>query len=502
MATDGRPDQRAGSGGHDIIKRVATYAPGSVIPAALTLVTSMVFTRLFTADVYGLFSLALVTATMVKTAMSSWMKLSIAKFLPQEPNPVNRQQLKRAILLGALLMLLAEVVVGAIAVFLVTTIWQQDEGSLAGPALAWVLASSTFDVFCTVFAAEHRAKEYVSYQLFASVTTFCLRLILVFTVFQGRISVMFWSLVVAEGVLLPLLWLRAGLPSPRTLLRLPREPQTRRLSRAFLAFGLPMTLWLVASILMDVGDRFVIDALLGPSAVGIYDANYRLIAGVVALAIVPVSLTLYPYLMSVSASDNPEHVGLVIGVIVENLLLLGTLAVGITFLFQHELALLLGVEFRQGSVIMPVVLAGVFAFNVGSFVQKPYEIVGRTGVMVLFAYLAAGLNIALNFALIPLVGYLGAAYATLIAYLFYTVVVGRLGRRIYAWHLAAKALAARAAVVAGAVGAIFAMRAMLADHRWPGFALAVVASAVLCAWVLIVVRRGVLTVPKLETATK
>lgn len=501
MPTDSRPDHRAGSGGNDIIKRVVTYAPGSVIPAVLTLVTSMVFTRLFTADEYGLFSLALVTATMVKTAMSSWMKLSIAKFLPQEPDAGKQQRLKRAILLSAMLMLAAELVVGTLGVVLVTHVWQQDEGSLAVPALAWVLASSTFDVFCTVFAAEHRAKEYVSYQLFASVTTFCLRLALVFTLFYGQISVMFWSVVVAEGMLVPLMWWRAGLPSPRTMLRLPTEPETRRLSRAFLGFGLPMTLWLVASILMDVGDRFVVDALLGPAAVGVYDANYRLIAGVVALAIVPVSLTLYPYLMSVSASDHPEHVGLVIGVIVENLMLLGTVAVGITFLFRQDLALLLGAEFREGSVIMPVVLAGVFAFNVGSFVQKPYEIVGRTGVMVLFAYVAAGVNIALNFALIPIVGYMGAAYATFLAYVLYTLCVGRLGRRIFAWQLAAKVLMVRAAVVVVAVAAIYGVRIVLAEHRLLGFALAVAASALLCSWVLVVVRRGVLTVPRLENPT-
>lgn len=494
----GEPERSptAHSGGRAILRRVVTYSPASLVPAALTLATSMVFTRIFDARVYGLFSLALATATILQTSLSNWLKLSIAKFLPPEHGPAGQERVKRTIVLGAGLMVGSQGLISVVLLFVAALIWPAEQQALAGPALVWVMISSVFDVLSTVLSAEHRAKDYVRYQLIANIATFALRLGLVFTLFQGNISVMFWSLIIAQGALLPLLWIRTALPSPLALLGFARSAEIRRSAKAFIAFGLPMTLWLVASLLMDVGDRFVIDAILGSAAVGVYDANYRLIVGMVALMIVPISLTLYPYLMSITGKGMDEHVGAVLGVVIDNLLLLGVLAVGMTYLFQHELALLLGPGFREGSRIMPIVLAGVFAFNIGSFVHKPYEIAGRTATMVTFAYLAAGLNIALNFALIPIVGYIGAAYATLLAYVFYSVVVGALGRRVISWHISVKPTLVHVGVVIGCVAGIALIRAVLADHRLGSLVFAACAAAALCAWVLTVIRRSVLSVPR------
>ena len=84
---------------------------------------------------------------------------------------------------------------------------------------------------------------------------------------------------------------------------------------------------------------------------------------------------------------------------------------------------------------MPVVLAGVFLFNIGTFAHKPFEILGRTRTMVVVAFIAAAINLAMCFALVPLLGYAGAAWATLLAYLSYTVVGRALGRRLIASHL-------------------------------------------------------------------
>ena len=266
--------------------------------------------------------------------------------------------------------------------------------------------------------------------------------LLVSAIFNMDTRLMFWSVVISHCFLLPIMWVRGGFPAPQRLALMLRSSEIRGTALAFLAFGLPMTVFFLSSVLLDVGDRYVVNFFMGPGAVGVYDANYRLIAGVVVLMVAPITITLHPHLMKIAGSGDTKTVEQMIGNVIENLLLVGALTVGLTFLLHEDIArVLLGHEFRAGSVVMPAVVAGVFFFNIGTFAHKPFEIVGRTRVMLVFGVIAAAANIGLCFALIPLLGYVGAAYATLLSYLLYTVCVGYLGRRIFPWRVNLRRLA-------------------------------------------------------------
>ncbi len=255
------------------------------------------------------------------------------------------------------------------------------------------------------------------------------------------------------------------------------------MARAFLTFGLPMTIFFVSSVLLDVGDRYVLNYLRGPGSVGVYDANYRLISGVVILMVAPVTIALHPYLMRIAGDKDGKLVEQAIGIVVENLLLMGALTVGLTILLHRDIArVVLGPQFRAGSVVMPAVVAGVFLFNIGTFVHKPFEIVGRTRVMLVFAVIAAVANIGLCFALIPSLGYNGAAYATLLAYALYTACVGFLGRRIFPWRVnLGRVVTFGGALIAGLVAIYFLRRAMSGIPYEGSLTVTVVAS---CAFAL------------------
>jgi O-antigen/teichoic acid export membrane protein len=163
--------------------------------------------------------------------------------------------------------------------------------------------------------------------------------------------------------------------------------------------------------------------------------------------------------MSISGGGDNKRIGDIIEFIIENLLILGCLAVGLCAIFNKDIAnILLGPEFREGSVIMPIVLAGVILFNVGTFAHKPFEIAKRTIPMLLVGLGSAAGNIGLNFLLIPRFGYVGAAYATLAAYAFYTYVIGFLGKRLIPWRFYWKRLSPKIAAVAGGLFAIYLIR--------------------------------------------
>jgi len=212
------------------------------------------------------------------------------------------------------------------------------------------------------------------------------------------------------------------------------------------------------------------------------------------LMVAPITITLHPYLMRIAGSGDTALIERVIGNVVENLLLVAALTVGLTVLLHKDIArVLLGPEFRAGSVVMPAVVAGVFFFNIGTFVHKPFEIVGRTRVMLVFGVISAAANIGLCFALIPLFGYLGAAYATFLSYLVYTVCVGYLGRRIFRWRVNLRRLATYGAIMVCGVAAIYFLREAMGGlaYGW-SLAVTVVASCALASAYLLALLRAML----------
>lgn len=473
-----------------ILLRIATYAPGSLVPAALTLVTSMVFTRVFSAAAFGTYSMFLVVANPVKLVLTTWLSQSIGKFLPSASTVQGRQEAKEAIFCSTMVIIGVESVLGVGAFAVAYPLLPSGQRGLLLPMVAFVVVTSLFEILGTVFAAEHRAKDYVSYKLIDSVVTFGLRLLLVSALINMDIRLMFWSVVLSNLVLIPFMWARSGLLRPSRILRAMNTPHTRRLTWAFVRFGVPMTLWFLSSILLDVGDRYVINYLLGKAPVGVYDANYRLIAGSAALLVVPITMTLHPYLMSVSARGDAEHIGKVIGTIVENLLIVGVLAVGLTWVFHTDIALImLGAEFREGSVVMPLVLAGVFFFNIGTFVHKPFEIQGRPGTMVAFGAISAVANLVFCFVLIPPYGIVGAAYATLLAYLLYPVGVGVLGRRIFPWRIDLRRTLTHGALTCGGLALLWMVRGTMLERLpyWADLSVSVLAAGALAGVSLLAV---------------
>lgn len=449
--------------GHALVRRILIYLPGSVIPAILTLVTSMVFTRIFSPAEFGMFSLAgVVVAIPLKTISTTWLVQSVGKFLPSQHTGDGRRKTLEAVFLATSVIAIGQCLLGAAAILFGRAVLPERWHEFLVPVAVFVLAISLFEILTAVLAAEARATEYTTYKLVDSVVTLGLRLLFVSSVFSMDVTLMLVSVAISNGVLVPLMWRRAGLPSLRGLPHAVRSAETRSVARSFVGFGFPMTLWLFSSILLDVGDRWVLKALLGSGAVGIYDANYRLIGGVAALLVVPVTITVHPYVMGLSGVIDKAQVGRVLGTVIDNLVIVALVAVGMTFAVRKDMALiLLGPEFRDGSVIMPVVLAGVFLANIGTFAHKPFEIVGRTRPMVVVGFLAAGANLVFCLVLIPVTGYIGAAYATLLAYLLYTVLVGALGRRIIVWHLNWKRIVTQGVIIVCGVAIITVVREMI-----------------------------------------
>src|SRR4051794_15145088 len=187
-----------------LVRRIVAYAPSSLLPAVLTLATSMVFTRLFSAAAFGVYSLFLTVAVPVKLVMTTWVQQALGKYLPPERTVEGRRRVKDAIFVSGGIVFFCESVLGLLALAFVGLALGEGQRSFLAAMIGFVVGSSVFELLPMVLVAEHRATAYSTFRVTDSVLTFALRLLLVSALVRMDLTLMFWSVVMSNAVLVPL----------------------------------------------------------------------------------------------------------------------------------------------------------------------------------------------------------------------------------------------------------------------------------------------------------
>lgn len=467
-----------------LVGQVLAYIPGSILPAFIGFASAAIFTRIFSTDEYGRYSLVLSVTTLGTALVSQWLQQAINRYLPGASDIATRQAIKRVAAMGVILVsgLLGS---GTLIVLSLRNLVPAEWREFVLPGALLIVTTSAFNPLGVVLQAEMQARQFSYYTLANAIGKLILSMLIVFTITRAP-SGMVWGAVFSTAMLLPLLWYRAGLPLPNLIFH--KELWSNYWSgiKQFAAYGFPMIGWFLAATMLNVGDRYIIQWFRGSTEVGIYSANYNFIQGAVGLMAAPILLAAHPFLMRAWGEGDRDNAGRWLGIIAEWFAVTGILIVGATWLFSSDLATwFLGPEFRAGHVIMPVVIAGIIAWQMSMYTQKPLEFSERTGFMFALSLAAAGLNFILNIIFVPLYGYAVAAYTTFVSYLVYAIITSIAGQRILRWQIKGKLIVAITVVTALAVIVLSHLRLLVQDS-WGygvgiimaiiGYAIVVVAS--------------------------
>jgi len=230
-----------------------------------------------------------------------------------------------------------------------------------------------------------------------------------------------------------------------------RLPLQLRGARIVLGPALTLGALQALSIINYNFDAVLLGFLSGPTTVGWYSAAYKPVT--VALAM-PLTyfVGLFPALSSAFAVNKDEFRD-----IVSRSLRLATslsipLGVGGAMLAEPIIMLLFGPAYAQSVPVLRILVWSVVLVILRGTFQHALNAANLTAVDLRCAMVSAGLNVALNIALIPRYGMSGAASATVVAEIVWvTLVVGRLNHYVlqinllqYLWRpvLAGAAMAA------------------------------------------------------------
>lgn len=404
------------------------YLPVQAAQALVGFGGVAVLTRLMPTDMYGRYALAIAVMHLGGMALFAWLDAAVARFHARS----DRRRGLAAHLRTAYLVYagLAAVTLTAGAIALLWLPFNADLKTALGFALAALTLKSALHIGQETRRAAGQVAAYSGLET--------LNLLLGFAVGVGLL------LATPLGAAGPLAGMAIGaavtlvFDLPGQFAKMKNGKARARRAAIYLAYGLPVSISLVFEHLLSAGDRFLIAAMLGESAVGVYAAGYGLADRTLDIifiwlgaAAAPLTIAALEHNGMAAARELAGRTARIMGLIAF------PAAAGLALVAAPLAGVMIGADFRAGAVtILPwIALAGLMNGMMTYYFHEAFTLKRRTRAMAGIMAVAAVLNVGLNLAFLPLFGIAGAAAATVLAYGFGLVACAILGRRIFALPL-------------------------------------------------------------------
>lgn len=263
------------------------------------------------------------------------------------------------------------------------------------------------------------------------------------------------------------------------------------LLKELLKFGLPIVPVGLSGIALQLVDRPILKLLMDDSAVGIYQANYRL--GIfMALITGMFEFAWRPFFLS--HAKDPDAKRLFARVMTYYLAVCAVVFLVLTFFLEDVIQYkffgqryILPPQYWEGLAIVPFVLLSYTFMGIGTILNAGIQIEKKTMYLLPTSLSGSITKIVLTFLLVPVFGIMGAAYATLAGYIMVEVTLFMVVQRFYYIDYEYSRILILTLVTAGAYAA-----AVLLD---PGILLK---GAILVAWGIGLFRYGFFTAGERE----
>lgn len=411
-----------------LLRHTSLYSIGTLLITLASIVSFPIFTRIFSVAEYGIFGLVNVTLGFLVGVGKLGLQKSIVRYYAEIDNGQrhsNRVEFFSTVVFGMVAVGLVMTTLSALFVLFSPSHWW------GSPSVQHLIVLASPLVFIRVIDSAmlnllNAEQKSALYSVFTVIRKYLgLAFILGFLFFITRSLHGFYiASIIAEGLALAFI---VEYYARQHVFRL-REfsPQ---LFRSMLVFGAPLLVSELSSVLLAMGGRYVINYQLGPQPLGTYSAAYNfsdyiqsIIVNAFAAAIVPMYLRMWEDKGREATRDFLRQ-GLRYYILVAFPIVAGMAAVG-----PGLLAFLASDKYQASASLLLLIISGMMVaggtpiFSAGIYIEKLTKVVMYTVLGV------AAVNIALTLLLLPHMGIEGAALATLVSYLLYSISTAYFGR--------------------------------------------------------------------------
>lgn len=389
------------------------YAVGAVLQAVLNFALLPLYTKQLSPEEFGIFRLAVLAASLAGAVFYLGAYSSLTRFYFDSSVAEER---KTAAGTAAILTLFG----GTLQMVVIALLATPTSSMLLGSpdyALHLVLALATSaltfinQIFLLMLRLQRRSVAVVAINVCALFGTVAAVLALVLFWPQGVIGALAAGLIGQAVVTPALVWLA-------------RDAFAWRLGRAQarqqLAFGLPALVIGLGYYALDSAGRFMFARMGTLSDLGILAFGYTIGMVVQMLFVQPFGQIWNPMRLEYRNHPDSARLSALVGTYYA---LAGLAFVAGISLFAPELVAILGTrsEYAEAKRIVPIILISHLVYGAISLVDLGIHVRNRLRYHVAIFWVSVGINLALNYVLIPRFGYMGSAWATLVSY---TLLVG------------------------------------------------------------------------------
>jgi len=208
----------------------------------------------------------------------------------------------------------------------------------------------------------------------------------------------------------------------------------RKLLLKMLDYSFPILVVGVAGMVNQNIDKILLLFLLPESQdpmfqVGIYGANYKL-AVLMNMFIQAFRYAFEPFFFSRSSSESADDPK-IYAIVMKYFVIFG-LIIFLGMMFYLDIVkLLIAAEYHEGLKVVPLILLANLFFGIFFTLSIWFKLKDMTRYGAYIALLGAVITLALNFLLIPTMGYMGSAVAVLVCFLVMMIVCYFFGQKYY-----------------------------------------------------------------------
>jgi O-antigen/teichoic acid export membrane protein len=218
--------------------------------------------------------------------------------------------------------------------------------------------------------------------------------------------------------------------------------------RAVLRYGLPLLPASVASYILLASDRYVLQQFSTLEAVAIYSFAYKIATTLDVAVTRPFAMDWAPRRFKIAtAADAPRKYA-------QALVLYAFVAIGFALVVAAATpavyAWLVPPLYQAGMAVVPIILVAYIIYGLSYPLNVGIMLKDRTSALPLVSWLAAAVCLGLNLWLIPRYGMVGAAWATVLAYIVWTASIAWVSLQLYPVPYSARQISWL--IIAGAAG--------------------------------------------------
>jgi len=391
-----------------LFKNSSIYVLAKIVPGVMAFVALSIYTHLLTPQEYGIYTLIFSAALFLHSALFNWLPVGMMRFWP------GGTYSDKAFIstLGVLYFrLFVPITIAGLLLFLFL-----GEGYYSQIAASFLLLAG-FTVLMIgqqLQSAQMLPSRYALMTISYAISALSLGAAMAYFGY-GPIGVILGT---AMGMLIP-----AAILSAKSWALFDRSLYTPELTRKLLIYGTPLAASFFLDEVANLSDRYMLAWLVDEAEAGKYAVGYDLAGNTVMMIMNAINLAAYPMIVKLLDTKGKEAALEYFNTYVILLLSISIPAVvGLSLVGPGLVSLVIGDDYQPAVIlVLPWVASAIFFMGLGAFyVHLPFQLGNKNGGIFKIGVYTALINLILNFWLIPKMGMLGAAVATLLSFMLST----------------------------------------------------------------------------------